>query len=80
MQAVTVLIPPQSHAGVMSDVASKPIFIANSDSRAEAAKSMGVENFLVIESTDKIWVSVAMAKRITWLDKDTAKHVVQIQP
>ena len=80
MQAVTVLIPPQSHAGVMSDVASKPIFIAKSDSRAEAAKSMGVVNFLIIESTDKIWVSSAMAKRITWLDKDTAKHVVQIQP
>ena len=80
MQAVTVLIPPQSHAGVMSDVASKPIFIAKSDSRAEAAKSMGVENFLIIESIDKIWVSVAMAKRITWLDKDAAKHVVQIQP
>ncbi len=80
MQAVTVLIPPQSHAGVMSDVASKPIFIAKSDSRAEAAKSMGVVNFLIIESTDKIWVSVAMAKRITWLDKDAAKHVVQIQP
>lgn len=80
MQAVTVLIPPQSHAGVMSDVASKPIFIAKTDSRAEAAKSMGVENFLVIESTDKIGVSVAMAKRITWLDKHAAKHVVQIQP
>lgn len=80
MQAVTVLIPPQSHAGVMSDVASKPIFIAKSDSRAEAAKSMGVENFLVIESIDKIGVSVAMAKRITWLDKDAAKHAVQIQP
>ena len=79
-QAVTVLIPPQSRAGVMSDVASKPIFIAKSDSRAEAAKSMGVENFLIIESTDKIWVSVAMAKRITWLDQDAAKHVVQIQP
>ena len=80
MQAVTVLIPPQSNAGVMSDVASKPIFIANSDSRAEAAKSMGVENFLVIESTDKIWVSSAMANRVTWLDKDAAKHVVQILP
>ena len=80
MQAVTVLIPPQSHAGVMSDVASKPIFIAKSDSRAEAAKSMGVENFLIIESIDKIWVSVAMAKRITWLDQAAAKHVVQIQP
>ena len=80
MQAVTVLIPPQSHAGVMSDVASKPIFIAKSDSRAEAAKSMGVVNFLIIESTDKIWVSSAMANRVTWLDKDAAKHVVQILP
>ena len=80
MQAVTVLIPPQSNAGVMSDVASKPIFIAKSDSRAEAAKSMGVENFLVIESTDKIWVSSAMANHVTWLDKDAAKHVVQILP
>ena len=80
MQAVTVLIPPQSNAGVMSDVASKPIFIAKSDSRAEAAKSMGVENFLVIESTDKIWVSSAMANHVSWLDKDAAKHVVQILP
>ena len=79
-QAVTVLIPPQNNAGVMSDVASKPIFIANADSRAEAAKTMGVDNFLVIESANKIWVSSAMAKRITWLDKDAAKHVVQIQP
>ena len=79
-QAVTVLIPPQANAGVMSDVASKPIFIANADSRAEAAKSMGVDNFLIIESTDKIWVSSAMAKRIAWLDKDVAKYVVKIQP
>ena len=80
MQAVTVLIPPQSNAGVMSDVASKPIFIAKLDGRAEAAKAMGVANFLVIESTDKIWVSSAMAKHVTWLDKNAAKHVVQIQP
>ena len=80
MQAVTVLIPPQNNAGVMSDVASKPIFIAKLDGRAEAAKAMGVANFLVIESTDKIWVSSAMAKRVTWLDKNAAKHVVQIQP
>ena len=80
MQAVTVLIPPQSNAGVISDVASKPIFIAQADARAEAAKAMGVENFLIIESTHKIWVSSAMAKRVTWLDKDAAKLVVQIQP
>ena len=80
MQAVTVLIPPQNNAGVLSDVASKPIFIAKSDSRAEAAKLMGVEYFLIIESANKIYVSPAMAKRIVWLDKDAEKHVNQVQP
>lgn len=80
VQAVTVLIPPQNNAGTLSDVASKPIFIAKPEARAETAKAMGVENFLVIESQDKIWVSSAIAKRITWLDKDAAKHVAQIQP
>jgi thiamine biosynthesis lipoprotein len=80
LQAVTVLIPPQNNAGTLSDVASKPIFIAKPEARAETAKTMGIENFLVIESADKILISMAMAKRINWLDKDAAKHVVQIQP
>ena len=80
LQAVTVLIPPQNNAGTLSDVASKPIFIAKPKARAETAKTMGIENFLVIESADKILISMAMAKRINWLDKDAAKHVVQIQP
>jgi thiamine biosynthesis lipoprotein len=80
VQAVTVLISPQINAGTLSDVASKPIFIAKPEARAEAAKAMKVENFLVIESADKIFVSQAMTKRLTWLDKDAAKHVAQIQP
>lgn len=80
VQAVTVLISPQHNAGTLSDVASKPIFIAKPDARAEAAKAMGVESFLIIESANKIFVSPAMSKRIKWLDKDTEKHAVQIQP
>ncbi len=81
VQAVTVLIPPQiKNTGALSDVASKPIFIAKPESRADAAKAMGVENFLIIESANKILVSPSMAKRITWLDKDAAKYAVQIEP
>ena len=80
VQAVTVLIPPQANAGTLSDVASKPIFIANPNARAQAAKDMGVENYLIIESSDKISISTAMAKRIKWLDAATAQHVTQIQP
>ncbi len=80
VQAVTVLIPPQNNAGTLSDVASKPICIAKPEARAEAAEAMGVKNYLVIESADKILVSKAMSKRITWLDKEAAKHAAQIQP
>lgn len=80
VESVTVLIPPQNNAGTLSDVASKPIFIAKPEARAEAAKAMEVENYLVIESADKILVSKAMLKRISWLDKEAAKHAAQIQP
>lgn len=80
VQAVTVLIAPQATAGVLSDVASKPIFIAAPEMRTFAAKTMGVENFLIIDSTNKIIISAPMAKRITWLDKNAAKYVTQIQP
>jgi thiamine biosynthesis lipoprotein len=80
VQAVTVLIPPQINAGTLSDVASKPIFIAKPESRAEVAKMMNVENFLIIKSESKILVSATMAKKLTWLDKVATKHVVQIKP
>ena len=80
VQAVTVLIPPQNNTGVLSDVASKPIFIAKPENRAQAAKNMGVENYLIIESDSKISISPSMAKRIIWLDKDAEKHVLSTQP
>jgi FAD:protein FMN transferase len=80
VQAVTVLIPPQNNAGTLSDVASKPIFIAKPEDRVQAAKNMGVENFIVIESDHKISVSPSMAKHIIWLDKEAEKHAVTTQP
>ena len=79
-QAVTVLIPPQNNAGTLSDVDSKPIFIVKPENRAQAAKNMGVENYLVIESDSKISISPSMAKRIIWLDKDAEKHAFASQP
>ena len=80
VQAVTVLIPPHDNAGTLSDVDSKPIFIAKPENRAQAAKNMGVENYLVIESDSKIGISPSMAKRIIWLDKDAEKHAFATQP
>ena len=80
VQAVTVLISPQHNTGVLSDVASKPIFIAKPENRAQAAKNMGVENYVVIDSDSKIRISPSMAKRIIWLDKDAEKHALNTQP
>lgn len=74
VQAVTVLIPPQKHAGVLSDVASKPIFIAEQADREAAAKSMGVENYLVINAAGKVSVSEAMKQRIHWLTAPEQKE------
>ena len=75
-----MLISPQHNTGVLSDVASKPIFIAKPENRAQAAKNMGVENYVVIDSDSKIRISPSMAKRIIWLDKDAEKHALNTQP
>jgi FAD:protein FMN transferase len=80
VQAVTVLIPPRVNAGTLSDVATKPIFIAKQAVRSQTAKEMGVENYLVIESNDKIYMSPSMAKHIKWVEPSTEQKVIQSQP
>ena len=70
-QAVTVLVPPQSNnhtqAGVLSDVASKPIFIELPENRSKAAHVLGIENFMLIDNNANIFVSRNMATKLNWL-------------
>ena len=73
MQSVTVLIPPKKQAGVLSDVASKPIFIAPANERLAQAKAMDVPHFLIITSDTDIQVSEAMQQKLTWLDHKAEK-------
>ena len=68
-QAVTVLIPPSEHAGVLSDVASKPIFISAPDQRDDAAQAMGIQYYLVVDAAGHIDVSDALKPRVHWLTK-----------
>ncbi len=74
-QAVTVLLPPQpphqSQAGVLSDVASKPIFIVPAASKAKMASILGIQYFMVIDQDAKIFVTQKMAKKLNWLDNST---------
>ena len=67
VQAVTVLIPPSPNAGVMSDVASKPIFLSAPEMRQSAAKSMGVDHYLLVDAQGEVTLSAAMNSRIHWL-------------
>ena len=64
VEAVTVLIPPANHAGLLSDVASKPIFISAPAERLKAAQQMGVENVLLIDGKGDIYATPSMQKQL----------------
>lgn len=65
-QAVSVLIPPgfgAGRAGMWSDVASKPIFIAGADWR-RASDTLGMAQVLRIGADGKIEITDAMRSRV----------------
>lgn len=77
-QSVTVLIPPGENAGVMSDVASKPIFISPANKKEQAAQQMGISFYLIVNADGKVMASQAMAKRLKWLIKKPDINLVSI--
>jgi FAD:protein FMN transferase len=78
-QSVTVLIPPQTHAGVLSDVSSKPIFISEPSKKLEAIHRMHVNDVMIIQDNGDILITPSMLKRITWLEPDAEKRVKILQ-
>ena len=55
--------------GVMSDVASKPIFIAGAQKWREAARTMGIDLVLRVDGKGGVDVTTLMSKRLTFDDK-----------
>jgi len=78
IQSVTVMIPPQSDAGVRSDVTSKPIFLAQPAKRIAAAQTMGIKHFLIIESDTNIQVSADMQTQLNWLNTEQQYRVINL--
>ncbi len=78
-QAVTILVPPKikskPNAGTLSDVLSKPIFLSPANQRMLYAQKFNLDNVMVIDSQHHIFVTQALAKRLTWLDANNAKRV-----
>ena len=65
-QAVTVLVPSRPAAGTLSDVASKPLFIAGPEWPA-AAQKMGIEQVLRIDSGGRVQVSRKLKERLEFV-------------
>ena len=63
-QAVTVLIPKRDDAGMWSDVASKPLFIAGQDWRRLAGK-LAIDHVLRVDAQGVVAMTDAMKARVT---------------
>jgi thiamine biosynthesis lipoprotein len=76
VQAVTVVVPKGADAGVRSDVASKPPFIAGPRAWRQAAENMQVNDVLLIDAQGKIALTASMAKRLKFVDGTPTPRVV----
>jgi thiamine biosynthesis lipoprotein len=74
VQAVTVLISKRQNAGVLSDVASKPAFIAGKAGWGDAVRKMGVEAAMLIDEQGDIQVTSSMKKRLTFQESGLKLH------
>lgn len=75
VQAVSILVPPGPHAGTLSDVASKPIFL-NAAAWRETARSMGIDHAMMIDTKGKVHLTTAMQQRLTFIDQHVQPDIV----
>ena len=74
-QSTTILIPPSKNSGVLSDVYSKPLFIAPTEIKIEIAKKLNIKYFMIIQNDEKILISNEMNKVIKWIDLKDEKGI-----
>jgi thiamine biosynthesis lipoprotein len=76
-QSATILIPPSRNSGVLSDVFSKPLFIASSRNKIKIAKLLNIEDFLIVMDDDSIFISKSLNNKINW-EKELDKKNITI--
>ncbi len=64
-QAVTVVVGGE-HAGTLSDVASKPLFIAGPADWRRLAEKMGIDQALFVAADGSVQTTDRMAARVQW--------------
>ncbi|MDR0776243.1 MAG: FAD:protein FMN transferase [Azonexus sp.] len=75
-QAVTVLLPAGPHAGTLSDVVSKPIFIAGPEHWQRLAKKMGADQVLRVDADGRLFVTEALNRRLEFIGGRPADLIV----
>lgn len=73
-QAVTVLIPPGPEAGMLSDVLSKPLFVAG-DAWPRLAQKLGATQVLRVDAAGRISLTAAMKARLTFTSDTVDIHL-----
>jgi len=74
VQAVTVLTSG-ARAGVLSDVDSKPLFIAGARGWRAVAAQMSVSDAMLVDGQGKIHITAELQKRIEFTDKSLRTEV-----
>lgn len=69
VQAVSIIAPPSQNAGLISDVATKPMFIGGVANSWMYAQRFGVKDVLVINEQGDAFISASLQARIKWLKK-----------
>lgn len=74
VQAVTIIT--HGHwAGVLSDADSKPLFISGVQGWRQSARTMGVDEAMLVDGEGKVHLTAAMQKRLEFTDKNTPTEV-----
>lgn len=74
VQAVTILTRGK-HAGVLSDAASKPLFISGVQGWRAAAIQMNLSEAMLVDAQGQVHLTKALAKRLEFTDKHTVRKV-----
>ncbi len=76
VQSVSIVAKSGTQTGVLSDVASKPIFISGVEKWRDAARTMSIDLVLRVDNKGSADVTTLMSKRLTFDDKKLAVREV----
>ncbi|MEW9900553.1 FAD:protein FMN transferase [Chitinivorax sp. PXF-14] len=67
MQAVTVVVPRASQAGLLAEAVTRPLLFGGVQTAAEYAKRFDVADVLMIDMAGKVYATPGINKRLSWV-------------